>query len=38
VGDCDKEELDAEMRGNNGVRRKVIIKNSHLLELISGSK
>jgi hypothetical protein len=40
VGDGDKEELDAELRKNEleGVRREVVIKNNHILGLMSGSK
>ena len=38
MGDGDKEELDAELRGNNGVRGEVIIKKGHILGLMSGSK
>jgi hypothetical protein len=37
-GDGGKEELDAELWRNKGVRKEVIIKNGHILGLISGSK
>jgi hypothetical protein len=38
IGDGGKEELDAELWRNKGVRREVIAKNGHILGLISESK
>ena len=38
MGDGNKEELDAELGRNEGVRREVVIKNGHILGLMSGSK
>ena len=38
MGDGDKEKLDAELRKNEGVRREVVIKNNHILGLMSWSK